>query len=137
MGEELKNKLFNLKKNGWEEATETEKKEIFEISENYMNFLNEAKTEREFIKKAKELADKNGYKDIMAFQTLKPGDKIYFINREKSMYLAIIGEESIENGMNIIGSHIDSPRLDLKPNPLYEDTGLAYFKTHYYGGIKK
>ena len=102
-----------------------------------MEFLNQAKTEREFIKKARELADKNGYKDIMEFETLKPGDKIYFVNREKSMYLAIIGEESIENGMHIIGSHVDSPRLDLKPNPLYEDTGLAYFKTHYYGGIKK
>ena len=137
MGEELKKKLFNIKKDGWEDATEQEQKEIFEISQNYMDFLNEAKTEREFIKKARELANKNGYKDIMEFQTLKPGDKIYFVNREKSMYLAIIGEESIENGMHIIGSHVDSPRLDLKPNPLYEDTGLAYFKTHYYGGIKK
>ena len=137
MGEELKKKLFNVKKDGWEEADETEKKEIFEISQKYIDFLNEAKTEREFIKKARRLADENGYKDIMEFNTLKPGDKIYFVNREKSMYLAIIGEESIENGMHIIGSHVDSPRLDLKPNPLYEDTGLAYFKTHYYGGIKK
>ena len=137
MGEELKKKLFNVKKDGWEEADEAERKEIFDISEKYMEFLNQAKTEREFIKKARELANKNGYKDIMEFETLKPGDKIYFVNREKSMYLAIIGEESIENGMHIIGSHVDSPRLDLKPNPLYEDTGLAYFKTHYYGGIKK
>ena len=102
-----------------------------------MEFLNVAKTEREFIKQARKLADTNGYKDIIEFGTLKPGDKVYFVNREKSMYLAIIGEESIENGMHIIGSHVDSPRLDLKPNPLYEDTGLAYFKTHYYGGIKK
>ena len=137
MGEELKKKLFNVKKDGWEDTNEAERKEIFDISEKYMEFLNQAKTEREFIKKARELADKNGYKDIMEFETLKPGDKIYFVNREKSMYLAIIGEESIENGMHIIGSHVDSPRLDLKPNPLYEDTGLAYFKTHYYGGIKK
>ena len=137
MGEELKKKLFNVKKDGWEEADEAERKEIFDISEKYMEFLNQAKTEREFIKKARELADQNGYKDIMEFETLKPGDKIYFVNREKSMYLAIIGEESIENGMHIIGSHVDSPRLDLKPNPLYEDSGLAYFKTHYYGGIKK
>ena len=137
MGEELKKKLFNVKKDGWEEVNEEEKNEIFEISQKYMDFLNEAKTEREFIKKARKLADENGYKDIMEFDTLKPGDKIYFVNREKSMYLAVIGEESIENGMHIIGSHVDSPRLDLKPNPLYEDTGLAYFKTHYYGGIKK
>ena len=137
MGEELKKKLFNVKNDGWEDANEAERKEIFDISEKYMEFLNQAKTEREFIKKARELADQNGYKDIMEFETLKPGDKIYFVNREKSMYLAIIGEESIENGMHIIGSHVDSPRLDLKPNPLYEDSGLAYFKTHYYGGIKK
>ena len=102
-----------------------------------MDFLNVAKTEREFIKHARKLANENGYKDIMEFDTLKPGDKIYFVNREKSMYLAIIGEKSIEEGLHIIGSHVDSPRLDLKPNPLYEDTGLAYFKTHYYGGIKK
>ena len=73
----------------------------------------------------------------MEFESLKAGDKIYFINRDKSMYLAIIGNESIENGLHIIGSHIDSPRLDLKPNPLVEEGKLAYFKTHYYGGIKK
>ena len=102
-----------------------------------MEFLNKAKTEREFVKHARELADKNGFKDIMEFDTLKPGDKIYFINRNKSMYLAIIGTESIDKGLHIIGSHVDSPRLDLKPNPLYEDTEMAYFKTHYYGGIKK
>lgn len=102
-----------------------------------MNFLNVAKTEREFIKQARKMADENGYRDIIEFDTLKPGDKIYFVNREKSMYLAIIGENPIEDGLHIIGSHVDSPRLDLKPNPLYEDTGLAYFKTHYYGGIKK
>ena len=137
MGEELKKKLFNNKKDGWESANEKQHEEILELSKRYMNFLNLAKTEREFIKQARKLADENGYKDIMEFETLKPGDKIYFVNREKSMYLAIIGEESIESGMNIIGSHVDSPRLDLKPNPLYEDTGLAYFKTHYYGGIKK
>lgn len=102
-----------------------------------MDFLNVSKTEREFIKNARKLADEHGFKDIIEFNSLKPGDKIYFVNREKSMYLAIIGENSIENGMNIIGSHVDSPRLDLKPNPLVEEGGLAYFKTHYYGGIKK
>lgn len=74
---------------------------------------------------------------IKEFDSLKAGDKVYYINREKSMYLAVIGEDNIENGINIIGAHADSPRLDLKPNPLYEDGGFAYFKTHYYGGIKK
>ena len=137
MSKELKEKLFHQKKNGWENINEEQKNQIFSVSKSYMEFLNKAKTEREFIKEAKKMADKNGYKDIMMFETLKPGDKVYFINREKSMYLAIIGEKTIEEGMHIIGSHVDSPRLDLKPNPLYEDTGLAYFKTHYYGGIKK
>ena len=138
MGEELKKKLFRNQKTGWEEISEEEKQEIEKISKSYMDFLNRAKTEREFIKEAKKLADENGYRDIMEFETLKTGDKVYFINRKKSMYLAVIGENSIENdGLHIIGSHVDSPRLDLKPNPLYEDGGLAYFKTHYYGGIKK
>ena len=137
MSEELKEKLFNKKEDGWKTVDNQKKEAIFELSKRYINFLNVAKTEREFIKQARKLADENGYKDIMKYETLKPGDKVYFINREKSMYLAIIGEETIENGMHIIGSHVDSPRLDLKPNPLYEDTGLAYFKTHYYGGIKK
>ncbi len=137
MSEELKDKLFNKKENGWKDLNDEEKNKIFEFSNNYMKFLNISKTEREFIKNTKKLADENGYKDIMEFDSLKPGDKIYFINREKSMYLAIIGAQPIENGLHIIGSHVDSPRLDLKPNPLCEDTELAYFKTHYYGGIKK
>ena len=137
MSEELKKKLFNQKKDGWDDLKDSTKEEVFELSKNYMNFLNKAKTEREFIKEARKLADANGYKDIMEFDKLNPGDKVYFVNRDKSMYLAIIGENSIEEGLHIIGSHVDSPRLDLKPNPLYEDTGLAYFKTHYYGGIKK
>ena len=137
MEEELKEKLFNKKDNGWETLGSNQKEEVFDLSKKYMDFLNVAKTEREFIKHARKLANENGYKDIMEFDTLKPGDKIYFVNREKSMYLDIIGEKSIEEGLHIIGSHVDSPRLDLKPNPLYEDTGLAYFKTHYYGGIKK
>ena len=137
MGEELKEKLFKNNKNGWENINEQQKEEIFKFSNEYRDFLNIAKTEREFIKHAKKLANDNGYRDIMEFETLKAGDKVYFVNRDKSMYLAIIGEESIENGLHIVGSHVDSPRLDLKPNPLYEDTGLAYFKTHYYGGIKK
>ena len=137
MSEELKKKLFRNQSTGWEEVSEEEKTVIEEVSKSYMDFLNKAKTEREFIKRAKELADANGYKDIMTFDTLKPGDKVYFINRKKSMYLAIIGENTVEDGLHIIGSHVDSPRLDLKPNPLYEDGGLAYFKTHYDGGIKK
>ena len=138
MSEDLKEKLFAKRENGWENLEESKKNEIFELAKKYMEFLNKGKTEREFIKEAKKLADKNGFTDIMNKKELKTGDKIYFINREKSMYLAIIGENNIEeNGMHIIGSHVDSPRLDLKPNPVEENGGMAYFKTHYYGGIKK
>ena len=137
MEENLEKELFKQKENGWKTVDERKKEEIFNFSKGYMNFLNKAKTEREFIQETIKWARQNGYKDIMEFEKLQPGDKIYFINREKSMYLAIIGTENIENGLHIIGSHVDSPRLDLKPNPLYEDTELAYLKTHYYGGIKK
>lgn len=137
MGENLEEKLFHKKENGWNTVDTRKKEAIFNFAKDYMNFLNKAKTEREFIVEATKMAQENGYKDIAEFEKLQPGDKIYFINRGKSMYLAIIGTENIENGVHIIGSHVDSPRLDLKPNPLYEDTELAYFKTHYYGGIKK
>ncbi len=135
--EEEKNALFMDKPNGWESINEEEKRKIFDFCDEYISFLNRAKTEREFISEARLNAERNGYRDISTFDTLKAGDKIFFDNRGKSMYLAIIGEENIENGMHIIGSHVDSPRLDLKPNPLYEDSDFAYFKTHYYGGIKK
>ena len=136
-GEELKERLFNKKENGWESASESEKEAIYEYCDGYMNFLNKSKTEREIVANAKEMAKAKGFKDINEFEKLNPGDKVYYVNREKNLYLAVIGYESIENGMNIVGAHADSPRLDLKPNPLYEDGEFAYLKTHYYGGIKK
>jgi len=136
-GEELKEKLFNKRENGWESLNEESKKEIFNFCDGYINFLDNSKIEREAVITSKKMAEEKGFKDISMFDTLKPGDKVYYINRDKSMYLAVIGTEPIEDGLNIIGSHIDSPRLDLKPNPVYEDGGFAYFKTHYYGGIKK
>ena len=136
-GEELKEKLFNNKKNGWESVSEEEGRNIFNYCDGYMKFLNEAKTEREIVKRATEIAKENGYKEISEYNTLKAGDKVYYINKDKNLFLAVIGEENIANGINIVGSHADSPRLDLKPNPVYEDHGFAYFKTHYYGGIKK
>ena len=135
--EELKDKLFSKKNVGWENVETRQKEEIFNFCKGYMDYLNKAKTEREFIKQAKKVADENGFKDISEYNELKPGDRVYFVNREKSMYLAVIGNNPMEKGLHIIGSHVDSPRLDLKPNPLYEDSGFAYFKTHYYGGIKK
>ncbi len=136
-GQKLKEKLFMNDKNGWEEATEAEKKVILNFSDGYIDFLNRSKTERECVKSAKEMAEKNGFKPLEKFKKLKAGDKVYSINRDKNIILAVIGTEPMESGLNVVGSHIDSPRLDLKPNPLYEDNGFAYFKTHYYGGIKK
>lgn len=135
--ERLKDNLFRKTKTGWEGIEEKQKNNIFKFCDGYIEFLNKSKTEREIIKSVKEIAENNGFKNIREFSNLKAGDKVYYINRDKSMYLAIIGEEGIENGINIIGAHADSPRLDLKPNPLYEDSGLAFLKTHYYGGIKK
>lgn len=133
----LQEKLFNQKKNGWIEIKDEEKNDIFSYCDKYMKFLNNGKTEREIIRESKKIAEEKGFKNINEYNNLKVGDKVYYINRGKSMYLAIIGKEPIENGLNIIGAHADSPRLDLKPNPLYEDNGFAYLKTHYYGGIKK
>ncbi len=135
--EKLKENLFRKTKTGWEGLQENVKNSIFTFCDNYIEFLNKSKTEREIVKSVKEIIEEKGFKNICEYSNLKPGDKVYYINREKSMYLAIIGKNSIENGINIIGAHADSPRLDLKPNPLYEDSGLAYLKTHYYGGVKK
>ena len=135
--EDLENKLFNKKNSGWLEIENEEGSKIFSFCEGYMDYLNKAKTEREFIAEAKKKAEENGFKDLNTIQNLQSGDKVYFINRNKSMYLAVIGKQPIENGLHIVGAHVDSPRLDLKPNPLYEDGELAYFNTHYYGGIKK
>ncbi len=137
MEENLREKLLDKKEIGWNGLNEEQKKEIMDYSEAYMSFLNKGKIEREFIREAKKTAENNGFKDINTLERLNAGDKVYFVNRDKSMYLSVIGTKSIEEGINIIGSHVDSPRLDLKPNPLYEDGGMAYFKTHYYGGIKK
>ncbi len=133
----MEENLFDKKEVGWKSLDDKRKEEIFKFCDGYMKFLNHAKTEREFVQKAKEVAESNGFKDLNSFDSLQSGDRVYFINRDKSMYLAVIGTEKIENGIHIIGSHIDSPRLDLKPNPLSEESGFAYFKTHYYGGIKK
>ena len=134
---ELKEKLFNQKELGWNSINDREKEAIYTFSNGYMNFLNKAKIEREFVITAKEMAEQNGFKDVTKCEFLMPGDKVYYINRDKSMYLAIIGTEKLEKGLQIVGAHIDSPRIDVKQNPLYENEDLAYLDTHYYGGIKK
>ncbi|HHT38199.1 MAG TPA: aminopeptidase [Mollicutes bacterium] len=110
---------------------------INELSQKYIKFLNNSKTEREIITNVKDMAEKNGFKELSTFQQLKAGDKVYYVNKEKNIFLAVIGDQDLNDGLNIIVTHSDSPRLDLKPNPLYEHDGLAYFKTHYYGSIKK
>ncbi len=136
-GETLKEKLFNQKTNGFSFIKEEEKNKIFEFNDNYIDFLNTCKTERECATYIKKILTNKGYKNIEEIKTIKPGDKVYYINRKKAVYIAVIGNALLEEGLNLVGAHIDSPRLDLKPNPLYEEEGLALFKTHYYGGIKK
>ena len=128
--------IYN-RENGWKNITKEGKKEIFEFSEGYKHFLNIGKTEREFVRESIKEAEKNGFKSIEEYNTLKAGDKVYYINREKNIVLVIIGKEDILKGINFVVSHVDCPRIDLKQNPLYEDTDLALMKTHYYGGIKK
>ena len=103
----------------------------------YKNFLNNGKTERECVSQIIKQAEKKGYKDISKFKKLKPGDKVYITKMNKAVALFQIGLEPVENGLNILGAHIDSPRLDAKQNPLYEKDNITYLNTHYYGGIKK
>ena len=103
----------------------------------YKNFLNNGKTERECVQQVLAMAKKAGYKDISKFKKLKAGDKVYITKMDKSVALFEIGTDMLENGMNILGAHIDSPRLDAKQNPIYEKDNITYLNTHYYGGIKK
>ena len=112
-------------------------KEIMDFSEDYKKYLDKSKTEREACKTAIELAKKAGFKDGNTLKSFKKGDKIYFNNRGKAVALFVIGKEPVSKGMNILGAHIDSPRVDVKQVPLYEDSGLVLLDTHYYGGIKK
>ncbi len=129
--------IRNEKKCGWLDITPEEKNKIFDFSEGYIDFLNRCKTEREATSYLISKLNQNGFKDINVISNLNKGDKVYFVNRYKSVYAAVIGDEALSNGINVVGAHIDSPRLDLKPSPIYEDAKLALFKTHYYGGIKK
>ena len=132
-----KKDLFYENKSVFGELNKQEKEKIFDFCEDYRKFITKAKTEREFCEDSCRLLEENGFVLLDEKKTLKPGDKVYAVNRGKGVMAAVIGKEDLENGVSLIGAHIDSPRLDLKPNPLYEDQGLAYFKTHYYGGIKK
>lgn len=126
-----------FRQNGWTKEKLKEKETIFSFSECYKEFLNCGKTEREVVNISKKLAEENGFVNVETKEKLVAGDKVYFINRGKNIVLAIIGKDDIEKGINYIVSHVDSPRIDIKANPLYEECELAYMKTHYYGGIKK
>ena len=135
--DELRESLLLKNQNGYERLTDTQREEMEAYAKRYGTFISSCKTEREAVCWAAATAENKGFKPLVPGMAVKPGDKIYLNNRGKSMILAVIGTESLADGVNICGAHIDSPRMDLKPNPLYEDNEVAYFKTHYYGGIKK
>ncbi len=124
-------------KNAWLEMEDVEKEEINKFNNKYADFLSENKTEREFVKSTLEILKNEGFQDIEEVDDLEAGDKIYNINRERGLIAAVIGKEELNTGLHIIGAHIDSPRLDLKPNPLFEKGDLGFLDSQYYGGIKK
>ena len=132
---ELKKRLLSTKKNGYDRPLDEAAMEAY--CEGYKAFLDVSKTERLCAAEVVRLAEEQGYRPYVRGMALKAGDKVYLGNRGKAVLLARIGERSLAEGVQIAAAHIDSPRLDLKPNPLYEEAELAYFKTHYYGGIRK
>lgn len=134
---ELKEKLAYKPKNGLLRVSEEEKKQAFDFCEGYMRFLDDAKTEREAVEAAVKIAENAGFTAYEPGRKYQAGEKYYVNNRGKSAAFVVIGKKDVSNGVRIGAAHIDSPRLDLKPNPLYEDIELAMLKTHYYGGIKK
>ena len=135
--EELRKSLLAEKKNGYARITAEQKEEMNAYCKRYAAFMDASKTEREATAWAVAEAEKYGFVPFVPGMEAKPGDKIYYNNRGKAIALAVIGTQPLSAGSNICAAHVDSPRLDLKPNPLYEDSEIAYFKTHYYGGIKK
>ncbi len=124
-------------KNAWLKYNKDTVKEVMDFNEGYKKFITLGKTERACVTESIKIAEANGFKELSTFKSLKAGDKVYALNKNKNIALFVIGEKGLEEGLNILGAHIDSPRLDIKQNPLYENCGLAYLDTHYYGGIKK
>ena len=133
----LAEKLLYAPKNGYDRLSAEDEKAMEAYCEDYKKFLNNGKTERLCVEYCIELAEKKGFKAYEAGMKLSAGDKVYFNNRGKGIMLAVIGSEDLSHGANIGAAHTDSPRLDLKPRPLYEEAEMAYFKTHHYGGIRK
>jgi len=124
-------------KHVWESLDENGRQAVPAFCEQYREFLSVAKTERETVDTLVSFARVRGFSPLEERDQLKPGDRVFMVNRNKAVAMAVIGSELLEKGLNIVGSHVDVPRLDLKPRPLYEESGLALLKTHYYGGIKK
>ena len=138
MMDKMSKKLLSQRKNGYDRLTQAERQEMNAYCENYKRFLAEGCTERECVEEILRLAQARGYRALHRGEVPQPGDKVYRVEAGKAIVLAVIGSEPLEQGAVVCGAHIDNPRLDLKPNPLYEDGGgLARFKTHYYGGIRK
>ena len=135
--EELRTSLLSAPKNGYTALTAEQRQEMEAYALRYRAFMDACKTEREATAWATEMAEKHGFVPAQVGMEVKPGDKIYLNNRGKSFMIAVIGKEPLSKGANICAAHVDSPRMDVKPQPLYEDSEIAYFKTHYYGGIKK
>ena len=136
-GELRREALCYKPKNGYDRLNPQEEADMNAYCEDYKKFLDAGKTERECVDETVRLAEQHGFKPFTRGTALNPGDKVYRVNRGKAIMLAVIGSRPLSEGVNIGAAHIDSPRLDLKPNPLYEDSELAFFKTHYYGGIRK
>ena len=129
--------LFYDKKTGFDRLTDEDKQGIQTYAEGYKKFLDESKTERDAVLEIARMAESKGFRAWTRDDTLRPGDKIYRINRHKGIMLAVIGEKSLAEGVRLTAAHLDAPRVDIRTVPLYEDNGMAFFKTHYYGGIKK
>ena len=121
----------------WEKLDKDGVKAVMDFNEEYRQFLTKSKTERTFVTNTEAFALENGFKSFDSCQELKAGDRVYVVNRKKNIMMLVVGEEPMNKGVNVLGAHIDSPRMDLKQKPLYEKDGIAFFDTHYYGGIKK
>lgn len=137
IGKQKRDALLNAKKNGWDRVDAAAETAIDSYCQGYKTFLDRGKTERDCVKYTVELAQAAGFVPFERGMALKSGDKVYRVNRNRAVNLAVIGSAPLDQGVSICAAHIDSPRLDLKPTPLYEDSELAFLKTHYYGGIRK
>ncbi len=133
----MENTLFYDKKTGWDRMSEADEAAMHTYAEGYKAFLDEAKTERDAVRRLKAMAEEKGFVPFSRGMSVQPGEKYYKINRNKAIILFVIGKDGMKSGINLAAAHLDAPRIDIRTIPLYEDNGMALFKTHYYGGIKK